>query len=360
MINFRFFKPTVEKSGDNDKILNGSKKVKELEKGLTQLTKLCKTFLEKGEAHSKTTAQLGEALLQFHTKEGELKDAGFMLAMQKFADIFVDVATLETYYCQECNNFISNVTALVNDIEQNWKRLFKAYEKARTAYDKQRGVVVQEKEAKKLAVVKLYQAEKERAKLYAEYMKAMHAIEVYCDEVDDKLSFTFVEFLTQWFAAQRNMLGLSYAEFDEIKYYLLELQAWCKEEDRVCEEQRQERERERKKLHEQQNEAHKRSFVAMFNWELISSVLDAIDIEINPQARSQVAGAFVSMLSVYDIPVPPEISTAPAYSRNEAFQFVATWCKENFDAIGLKLLEKGQAPVMITFGDNLAALEKLP
>ncbi len=89
--------------------------------------------------------------------------------------------------------------------------------------------MTQLKEAKKLVVVKLYQAELLRSKLEKEYMKAVHTIEVYCDEVDDKLNFTFVEFLVQWFAAQRNMLGLSYAELDGMKYYLLELQAWCKE-----------------------------------------------------------------------------------------------------------------------------------
>jgi len=191
-------------------------------------------------------------------------------------------------------------------------------------------------------------------------MKAVHVIEVYCDEVDDKLSFTFVEFLIQWFAAQRNMLGLSYAELDEIKYYLLELQAWCKEEDKVCDEQRQEREKERKKLHEQQTETFRRNFVQMFTWDLISIVFDAVDTEQHPQARSTLAGAFAAILGQYELPVPPEITTAPPYNKAEAFNYLNTWCKDNFDAIGIKLIEKGQTQMLLTFGDSLAALEKLP
>jgi len=347
---------------ENDKIQNGARKVEEMKRGLTQLTKLCKAFQEKGDQHSKTTGQLGDALLAFQQpKEGELKDAGFILAMQKFADIFVDISILEGYYGTECINFITNVSGLVQEINENWKRLYKAYDKARTAYDKQRSAVAQEKE-KKLVVAKLYQAEKERAKLYAEYMKAMHALEVYCDEVDDKLSFTFVEFLTKWFAAQRNMLGLSYAELDEVKFYLLELQAWCREEDRVCEEQRVEREKERKKLHAQQTETFKKNFVHFFNnWEFINAILESsIDLETNSQTRTNLCGAFVVLLPQYDLAVPNEIASCLASSGGDPFTLVAAYCKENFDAIGSKLLEKGQTPLLLAFGDALAALEKLP
>jgi len=117
--------------------------------------------------------------------------------------------------------------------------------------------------------------------------------------------------------------------------------------------------RERKKIHEQQNDATKRNFVSLFNWELISAVLDSVDTEFIPQARGHLANAFAGMLRDFDFPIPPELNSVTP-PKTDALAIISNWSKENFDAIGGKLLERGLTTVLLNFGDALAALEKLP
>lgn len=133
--------------------------------------------------------------------------------------------------------------------------------------------------------------EKERATRYREYEGKLHALEVFIDEFDEKLNFTFVEYVINWYSAQRNMIGLEYATVADISTYLVQLQNWCKEvnfkrlalsntwqEGRVCEEHKQERDATRKILHEQQTQAARKHFAEVFNnIDIINLTLSIID-----------------------------------------------------------------------------------
>lgn len=73
------------------------------------------------------------------------------------------------------------------------------------------------------------QVEKERALKARDYEAKMHALEVFCEDFEDKLNYTFVEYVISWYSAQRNMFGLEYATVADISPYLVQLQNWCRE-----------------------------------------------------------------------------------------------------------------------------------
>jgi hypothetical protein len=61
----------------------------------------------------------------------------------------------------------------------------------------------------------------------------MKALENFCDDFDDKLNFTFVEYLISWYSSQRNLFGLEYGTVADISSYLVQLQNWCREVRRI-------------------------------------------------------------------------------------------------------------------------------
>jgi len=237
----------------------------------------------------------------------------------------------------------------------------KGYDLAKSEYEKALMKVASAKESKKIVVTKLYQLEKERAKTYQDYCKEVALMEIHIAEVDEKINYIFTELLVRWFAAQRNNIVKCYEELDHSKAYLLQLHHWCLEEEKVFEEQKQEREQLRKKVHQDFADSIKRRFVEHFqNDYIILACLDSnSDIQGN-MIYNSLSSAMVAMISSYNIPLSSHLSNVNApSSAGKSFENIQNYCRENFDSIGTKLLERNQTDLVIGFGDSLANLEKL-
>eukprot|EP01126_Amoeba_proteus_P034680 TRINITY_DN3463_c0_g3_i8.p1 TRINITY_DN3463_c0_g3~~TRINITY_DN3463_c0_g3_i8.p1 ORF type:complete len:440 (+),score=115.39 TRINITY_DN3463_c0_g3_i8:148-1320(+) len=310
-------------------------------------------------AHYRNNMQFGDVMRQFARKEETDESTGFSLAINKFSEVYFDIAKVESFFCEECEIFIEKINEFLTELLEQTKRHKKVYDQARADYDRILVKVATLKEAKKLDVVKLYQVEKERAQLGQKYLAAQQALENHCDDIDDKLNFTFVEYLIRWFNAERNMFGLAYFSISEISQYLVQLQAWCREEARVCDEHRQERETKRKQLHEQQNLASRKHFAEVFTMELIQLILSIQEEQelsnlVTKMNKVVLPPAFVGLLYDQCLPIPPPLlALIPGMDPKDitnGLEVVQSFVKENFDVIGLRLLEKGQTEVLINLG----------
>lgn len=361
---FQFKAKTVDKSSENEneKNLIRLKKHEDLRSSLTKLSKLCKSLQEKGELHCKSTSAVGESLLQFQTASGDEKNS-FSLAMGKFASIWSDIATLESYYCDECDVFVNAVNDFVNDILESTKRVRKGYDVAKDAYDKAFAKVAAVKEGKKFMVAKLYQVEKERAATYAVYMKEVAAMEIHLSDIDEKINYIFTDLLIKWFSAQRNVIIKSYEELENAKPYLLQLQNWCLEEERVFDEQRQERDLLRKKVHNDYAEATKKRFAEFFiNVDICLACLDSNQDMQGNIVCPTLQQALVMILNIYNFQIPQPLQAGTNVATPQpikGLEVAQNYCKENFDSIGTKLLERNLSELLVNFGDALASLEKI-
>jgi len=284
--------------------------------------------------------------------------------MQKFASIWTDIAALENFYSEECESFLNQVNDFVNDIFESSKRVRKSYDFAKGEYDKAFAKVAGVKEGKKFMVSKLYIAEKERASAYTLYMKEVAAMEIHLTDIDEKINYIFTDLLVKWFIAQRNVIIKSYDELEQSKPYLLQLQNWCLEEERVFDEQRTEREILRKRIHSEFAESTKKRFVEIFmNVDLILACLDSNQDMQGNVICATLANSMSQILTMYNYAIPTQLA---AQTQNiataqpvKALEQVQNYCKENFDAIGTKLLERNLSELLVNFGDSLSNLEKV-
>jgi len=284
--------------------------------------------------------------------------------MQKFASIWTDIAALENFYSEECESFLNQVNDFVNDFFESSKRVRKSYDFAKGEYDKAFAKVAGVKEGKKFMVSKLYIAEKERASAYTLYMKEVAAMEIHLTDIDEKINYIFTDLLVKWFIAQRNVIIKSYDELEQSKPYLLQLQNWCLEEERVFDEQRTEREILRKRIHSEFAESTKKRFVEIFmNVDLILACLDSNQDMQGNVICATLANSMSQILTMYNYAIPTQLA---AQTQNiataqpvKALEQVQNYCKENFDAIGTKLLERNLSELLVNFGDSLSNLEKV-
>jgi hypothetical protein len=140
------------------------------------------------------------------------------------------------------------------------KELRRKYEKANAEYSQILAKIESLQNHKKLDLVKLYAAEKERVRLKKIFEESTEALQAHCDNIQDRLGFDFLEWMINFLRAQKAMFGFIYGELQEIKDYLDELQAWCKEEAFIFEEHKKEREQ----LHAQMLEAEQVEHVKHF------------------------------------------------------------------------------------------------
>jgi len=242
------------------------------------------------------------------------------------------------------------------------KKVKKAYDFAKGEYDKAYAKVAAVKESKKFMVSKLYQVEKERATAYAAYMREVTVMEVHLSDIDEKINYIFTDLLIKWFTAQRNVISKCYEELDHSKPYLLQLQNWCLEEERVFDEQRQEREILRKKVHSDFAEATKKRFIEFFqNPDVCSACVESNQDFQGNVVCTNLLQAIAQILSTYNFTLPQQVASSLNQVNQpvKSLETVQVYCKENFDSIGTKLLERNLSELLVNFGDALANLEKI-
>jgi Arf-GAP/coiled-coil/ANK repeat/PH domain-containing protein len=145
------------------------------------------------------------------------------------------------------------------------KDLKKKYEKASLEYSQILAKIESLQSHKKLDMVKLYSAEKERVRLKKIFDEATEALQTHCDDVQDRLGFDFLEWMISFMRAQKTMFGFVYGELQEIKEYLDELHTWCKEEAFIFEDHKRERDQLQSQALEAEHLEHIKQFLKVTN-----------------------------------------------------------------------------------------------
>jgi len=164
------------------------------------------------------------------------------------------------------------------------------------------------------------------------------------------------------------MLGLSYGQLDYIKEYLSNLNEWCKEESKVCDEHRAEREAQRELLHKDETLFSKHQFALIFysSLELIRVITQVgREKDVEP---SIVINSFLALFKEAGLPPPDGLSQFLKAFNTElkvdesikATIDIRLFIKENFDMIGMLLLEDlRNKELLINLGGVLSSLEQL-
>jgi len=154
------------------------------------------------------------------------------------------------------------------------------------------------------------------------------------------------------------MIDFSYICVDDIKDYLKDLKLWCKEEEDFFVSHTHSRVEKREVIHQEQEEKHVYDFIHIFNnVDLIHSIAKAIEQEC---PTNQLLGMFVTMFKGYQLEVPPGLSEVKAEGGDgeQSFKIIQSLIKDNFDAIGTKLLDEGKKDTLVLLGQALSSLEK--
>jgi len=354
------------------------KKIDDLKKVLETTAQYCKRLGGEAKRHADNEKTFGETLAFFPARDKDLpipyqvpEESGFVLGMQKFSDIFIDLSSLENSFATECDTFVTKINEFIGEYldktRGQLKTKIKNYELTRQEYDKilQKIQKIQ-KDPKRVSVVKLYEAEKERAKFYTQYDKALFEMEAHCDDLDDLLNTKLLEECVNFYNAQKNMFGWSYGYLDDIKQYLLNLKEWCKEEAKVCEEHKAEREAQREQLHKEETAFTKHQFALLFYstpnlLPIINNV--ANEKQVDP---SCLVASFLALFKEAGFQPPEGLNQFVKASNNTEKSpekpaiDVRLFIKENFEEIGMKLLEDPvNRELLISLGGALASLEQL-
>jgi len=221
-----------------------------------------------------------------------------------------------------------------------------------------------QRDPKKVSIVKLFEAEKERAKLFAVYDRAAFEMEAHCDDIDDIFNTKLLEDYIIFYNAQKNMLGLSYGQLDDIKEYLINLKEWCKEEAKVCDEQRVERGAQREQLHKDETFFTKNQFAYILN---SSPELIQVIIQVGLQKDVDQTTMINSFVNLFREALPPSEPLSNVLKTNNIEHKaedntidVRVFIKDNFDMIGMILLEDiRNKELLISLGGVLSSLEQL-
>jgi len=208
-----------------------------------------------------------------------------------------------------------------------------------------------------IPITKLYLAELELATLKREYEDITIQIENFCDDIQFKSNFFVSTQLIEWFTCYKQMIDFSYTSVDDIKDYLKDLKNWCKEEEDFFMSHMQSRAVKRDTIHLEQEEKYIHDFIHIFNNELIQSISKSIELECPP---NQFLPIFVSLFKGYQLDVPSELSNVKSEGNDgeQSFRIIQSLIKDNFDAIGSKLLDEGKKDILVLLGQALSSLEK--
>eukprot|EP01128_Nolandella_sp_AFSM9_P000700 TRINITY_DN10833_c0_g1_i1.p1 TRINITY_DN10833_c0_g1~~TRINITY_DN10833_c0_g1_i1.p1 ORF type:complete len:372 (-),score=84.98 TRINITY_DN10833_c0_g1_i1:92-1207(-) len=364
-INLFKRKAHVEKTADSESIKLGLRRVEELKLGIQKLSKSGIALQEKGTLHYRNGAQLGQLMALFPEKDRAQpvpgqnpEESGFLMGMQKFADIFMDLANLESSFCDETSKFSIALQQFIDgDLTETTKFLKKAYDQTRADYDKILTRIATLKDNKKLPIVKLYEAEKERARQFKVYDKAMRALEDHLADLDDLLNIIIATTILDWAAAHKNTLGLSYGQLNDIKEYLASLKTWCQEEENVCKMHRKERDGKRAEARAEEIAHANKEFAQLWTLDLIH-IASSVGMD-----SQQMISSFCVMFHQFGVPLPEGLEKFPGATLDKnavASIDIKDFLRQNFDAIGSKLLEDGERDLLVKLGEALAQIELPP
>jgi len=195
------------------------------------------------------------------------------------------------------------------------------------------------------------------ANLKHEYEEATIILENHCDDVPHKVNFFIIEQLLSLFNSHKKLIGFSYSYVDDIKDYLKELNLWCQEEEQFFLSHFQSRLEKREIIHKEQEDKYIFDFIQVFNnQDLAQAIGRAIDSEV---PTNQLLPLFAGMFKGYQIEVPDYLSQCETRDIGEpALRKLQSLIRENFDAIGNKLIEEGKKEALVLLGQVLSQLEK--
>lgn len=276
---------------------------------------------------------------------------------------------MEWEFANECQNLSVKLTAFVDDfLDKNkgdLKNRIKSYENYRGEYDKCYQKV--EKNRAKRNIVRLYESEKERAKSWLDYNKSVLELEAHCDDIDDLLATRLLEDFINFYNAQKNMLGLSYGQLDDIKGYLSNLKEWCIQERKTYEEHKRERDIQRDKLQKSEIAITISQFVSMFNNS--PELFDVIGTLARHQnSEASIIPAFKSLFIETEITMSDALKEhLKNYNTKEegsptkqALETTRIFIRDHIDEIGTRILEEHKnKDILINLGGLLSSLEQL-
>jgi len=356
-----------------EKLKRELKKIEDLRKILNNTVNCCTRLSEQTKKHAENDKLFSETLASFSQRENGTLDnseSAFAAGMFRFGEVFMDLYKLELDFSNECINLSNKINQFVTEyLDKNGGQLrnkIKYYLSSQSEYDKTIIKILKIRD-KPRNVVRLYEAEKERAKEFLSYEKYAFELEAHCDDIDDLLTTKLLEDFINFYNAQKNMLGLSYGQLDDLKGYLLSLKEWCKQELNTFEEHKKEREIQRAKLQKSETAITISQFVSMFNNS--PELFDIIgNLAKEQQMEHIVVQAFKALFIEAEIPVSEALKEKLKNFKDEnagspsksALETTRNFIKDNFDPIGTRILsEHNNKELLIHLGGLLSSLEQI-
>lgn len=243
---------------------------------ITKIVKAESNCTGRASGFDKDAMNVAAALTALSSKDlsRDNQESAYVLAFAKFADIYRDAASLDAAWAQETTEKL--ITPLSNfhrvEVTENVRIHRKAYEKATQDFSQALSKTDQLHSSKKQDILKLYAAEKERVRLKKIYEACVYDLRQQTDEVTERINIDVLEELVESVEAQKRFYGLLYAELDEIKSYMDDLQVWCNEERQLFAQHQQERTAARSALAIEEALTEVRQLIAEFDKDTIELI----------------------------------------------------------------------------------------
>jgi len=328
-----------------------------------------RNYSKKGKICSDEEMVLSTTITGFTTKEREVPipysqtggDSCFVVGMEKFSEVVSSISKKEVDFLTSIEAISERIQLWIKqELQEKTKALKKRFDNTKGEFEKGTAKVssLQKTGDKPIAITKLYLAELELVKLKHEFEEATTALENHCDDIQFKTNFFVSNQLIDWFSCYKQMIDFSYLSVDDIKGYVEELKLWCKDEEDIFLTHSQSRNEKRDEIHQDMERKYIVDFILVFNnHELVQSIAKAIEQEC---PTNQFLPLFVSMFKGYQLDVPGGLSDIQGDGSDgeAAFKRVVFLIRDNFDAIGNKLIEEGKKDSLVQLGQVLSSLEK--
>jgi len=349
---------------ENEKVRDGLKVIDDMKDSLSNLCDYLKNFTKKGRVCAQEESTLSGTIRTFSEKEKEVPvpfqsgDSCFVLGMEKFSEVITDVSVLELEFMTEVDNLTEQIQSWIKqELQEKTKGFKKRFDTLKAEYEKGLAKVTQLREAKVIKISSLYLGELELANLKHEYEEATIILENHCDDTPQKVNYFVIEQLLSLFNSHKKLIGYSYSYVDDIKDYIKELNLWCQEEEQFFISHFQSRTEKRDIIHKDQEDKYIFDFIQVFNnSDLVQAIGRAVDSEF---PTNQLLPLVAGMFRGYQIEVPDFLSHESNSETGEpALRNLQSIIRENFDAIGNKLIEEGKKDALVLLGQVLSQLEK--
>lgn len=314
-------------------------------KNLKGFLKLLKVYRENGLAMAKGDLafgqQLGECKKYIPNSEmSENLGATFSQTMQRLSEFVLEIAATDFVYYDELSVLIEKLTVFIgtsfnSESEKNFETISLEYEKSTKQV--QTFKMSKKWQAEK-NIVKLYQLEQERSKIFKEYTKIIQEVEQYCDEVDLLISEVLTDIVLM-FQRKKSSFLAKVNQFDNFKLYLLCLRSWCQQEEASCVAFAEERNQLRAANQNLQKVQYLQKLTYLFNEQDFADVICASFKDIT-------YGSIRNLLQTSGVGLPtfllPENDFSFTGGRNDRCGTLnIDFFKTNYDEIALRLNECG-------------------